>query len=117
MVIYYEDLVLNPRKYVSKLAQFLEIEDVENKVNHFMAEYETHKSSGLNMYNSTQAGTLTRGNDPNKNLHLVHGSQTQGNVTKKHSLELSSEFKRVFWKNFTSILTPQASKLIEHYIE
>lgn len=61
-LIYYEDLILSPKKILSKLLEFLE----EEKTNlpSFMLNYSEHKKNALSIYNElTEHGSLSSGDD------------------------------------------------------
>jgi hypothetical protein len=69
ILIYYEDLILNPRENIGKIVKFMGL-DI-NKLNTFMKRYEYHKGMSIKYYCENVEGSFTKGKE---NLLLKHSS-------------------------------------------
>ena len=58
LIIYYEELLQNPKKVLLEILAFLGESD--SKLEEFLAEYQTHKKKCLSLYKASESG----GNDP-----------------------------------------------------
>lgn len=61
LLIYYEDLILNPKKILSEVLHFLNEYD-EKKLNLFIESIDHHKSKSISIYDKFQ-GSRTKGKD------------------------------------------------------
>ena len=95
LLLYYEDLIINPKKTLEDLLIFLEIENFENKLNKFIYNLENHKNNSIKIYS------------------LQGESHTKGQHLSFHINKLNSE-QRILWDK---TIREKSEKLYEKYLK
>lgn len=91
ILIYYEDLISDPRETLEKLVNFLN--DPKNKFDAFFDEYEKHKERGLKFY-EYNGGSQSQGND------LLYHSRKMSAVDRKNIDQFIKEKYKYLWEKY-----------------
>jgi len=71
-IVYYEDLMDNPRKEIEKIVKLFELDD--GKIDDFMENYEHHKNNSTGGYSSYSGTTISEGKDK---FHFKFGEDAE----------------------------------------
>jgi len=67
-ILYYEDLIINPRAQIEKILSFFDI-PIDGRLDEFMNNYELHKKESLKYYSQNIAQSATNGDSGKLKFH------------------------------------------------
>jgi hypothetical protein len=99
-VVYYEDLIQNPKAFMRELGVFMGVENYDQKVESFMDDFESHREASRQFYSAAIAPPRTSG---------------KPDSIKFHSSGYSQDYLKIQWAKITQHQDPEVLKYIERY--
>lgn len=91
LLVYYEDLMSDPKKQISRMLDFLDIN--QDKLDDFITNIDTHVNNGVSAYSSHDQGSVTKGKD---SLH--HSKKIGKHLSEFLLMYLRDRYPTIFGK-------------------
>lgn len=104
LLVYYEDLILEPKNVITKITNFLEIYD-EEKINNFIENYDLFFKESVNIYDNANknkiiSGSKKRVSETKGEKIVYHSEKIEKNKVKKFNDHINIKYPNI--KNYIS---------------
>jgi len=129
-VFYYEDLVLEPEKYIKQICEFFEVDKDGTKQKEFMKNYDAHFEHSHKIYSHVQGSIEHWSEEGSTSNPIEHfkknlfdgnlrsdGTKTSGKTVKQNENKTPHAYKVKFYKNFVDLCHGNSWRLCERYLK